>query len=194
VSRRNIPHLRLPRAAFTLVETALALFAISLGLLGIFGLARHGLKNSGDAENETRCTLLADTIFETLKAKNAALIAEGYSRYNWQVFWNTFNANKNSYSADFCYLPLLMDVTSQYTELKIICGAFTEPPLTHFLQESLSESERKPDNWNPHYILTVTLDTDSNFMVLLAIHPGAFQSGADWHVYYTTLSYAGGLP
>jgi Tfp pilus assembly protein PilV len=62
---------------FTLVETALALFAISLGLLGIFGLVRHGLRNSGDTENETRCTLLADAVFETLKTETDALIKRG---------------------------------------------------------------------------------------------------------------------
>lgn len=170
--------------AFTLVETALALFAISLGLLGIFGLARHGLKNSGDAENETRCTLLADTIFETLKAKNAELLNEGYSLNAWQNFWTAFG-NNSAYSTYFCYLPQLSDVTLQDATLKIIYG-------THSLQDQLSTIE--PDKWNPTYILSFKTDSETQFTAELQIHPGAFQSGADVRVYYTTLSYAGGLP
>jgi len=173
------------RTGFTLVETALALLAISIGLLGIFGLARHGLKNSGDTENETRCTLLSDTIFETLKAKNTALLNEGVSLIDWQNFWIAFGNNKDSDNTYSCYLPQLSDVTSKDTALKIICG-------THNLQDQLSATE--PNKWNPRYILTFQPDSETQFTVALQIHPGVFQSGADWRAYYTTLSYAGGLP
>lgn len=190
----NVRTLELPRSAFTLVETALALLAISLGLLGIFGLARHGLKNGGDTENETRCTLLADTVFETLKAKNNALLAERYSLNEWQNFWTSFANNKTSYTTYFCSLPLMFDVTSLDTSLKIICGSAATPPIIHNLQEQLSESEKEPDKWNPQYILSFTSDSDTYFTVQLAIHPGQLQSGSEWRVYYTTLSYVGGLP
>jgi len=173
--------------AFTLVETALALLAISLGLLGIFGLARHGLRNAGDTENETRCTLLADTIIETLKAKNAELIAEGYSLNNWKLFWKTFAQNTTSTSTSFCYLPQMPDVSSDGTLLKIICG-------THNLQDQLAESAREPDKWNPQYALSFVADPESQFLITLSIHPGVLQGGADWRTYYVTLGYAGGLP
>jgi hypothetical protein len=176
------------RSAFTLVETALALLAISLGLLGIFGLARHGLKNGGDTENETRCTLLADTVFETLKTKNNALLNEGVSLDEWRNFWYDFCDNKTAYDSIYsCYLPQLSDITSKDTALKIIYG-------THNLQDQLSESEREPDKWNPQYSLEFINVIESQFTIRLSIHPGALQSGADKRIYYMTLGYVGGLP
>lgn len=183
--RRPALRVRRSASAFTLIETALALFAISLGLLGIFGLARHGLKNSGDAENETRCALLADTVLESLKARNSQLLAEGRPLDAWQNFWRLFAQNTSSYASYFCDLPQLSDVTSQDTVLKVICG-------THALQDSLSAKE--PDKWNPHYSLAFIPDSQTQFTIEFSVHPGANQSGADWHVYYATLSYEGGQP
>ena len=176
------PRFRFSTRAFTLVETALALLAISLGLLGIFGLARHGLKNSGDTENETRCALLADTVFETLKAKNGSLVAEKYSLEEWQRFWEDFAQKPTTY---VCYLPPMPDVTAQDSYLKLMYG-------THNLQDQLPVAE--PEKWNPQYQLTFVPDSDAQFTVQLSIHPGKFQSGSEWRTYYTTLGYAGGLP
>jgi Tfp pilus assembly protein PilV len=176
----------LHRSGFTLVETALALFAISLGLLGIFGLARHGLKAGGDVENETRCALLADTVFETLKAKNNELAAEKYTLARWQFFWLTFENN----AALACFLPQMPDVSSQDTALRVWYG-------THNLQDrtAVLTPSTEPDKWNPQYTLTFgDAGSDSQFDVTLSIHPGALQSGAETRTYSTVLYYSGGLP
>lgn len=173
----------LHRSGFTLVETALALFVISLGLLGIFGLARHGLKAGGDVENETRCALLADTVFETLKAKNNELAAEKYTLERWQSFWRDFASS----TTHACYLPQMPDVNSQVMYLKIMYG-------THNLQDQDS-TFAEPDKWNPQYTLTFgDAGSDSQFDVTLSIHPGALQSGAETRTYSTVLYYSGGLP
>ena len=189
-SSANAPSLKTwvpAKGAFTLVETALALLAISLGLLGIFGLARHGLRNAGDTENETRCALLAETIIETLKAKNAEILAQDCSLANWRLFWNTFNNNQSSFGSYYCHLPQMPDVTTRGALLKIICG-------THSLQDQLAISEREPNKWNPQYILVIRPDSESQFLIQVAIHPGVLQGGAEWRAYYASLSYAGGLP
>ena len=52
-------------AAFTLIETALALLAIGLGLMALFGLGRIGLQSSKESENDTRCAQMTDAVFET---------------------------------------------------------------------------------------------------------------------------------
>ena len=63
-------------SAFTLVETALALLAIGLGLIALFGIGRLALESSREAENDRRCAMMADAIFETLRAVNAVYINE----------------------------------------------------------------------------------------------------------------------
>ena len=63
-------------SGFTLVETALALLAIGLGLIALFGLGRLAMESSREAENDRRCAMMADAIFETLRAVNAIYINE----------------------------------------------------------------------------------------------------------------------
>ena len=73
------PPYQSPRAAstgFTLVETALALLAIGIGLVGLFGLGRIALESSRETENDRRCAVMADAVFETLRAVNTIYIDE----------------------------------------------------------------------------------------------------------------------
>lgn len=200
MSRRNDPRLYPLQTAFTLVETALALLAISLGLLGVFGLARHGLRNSGETETEIRCTLLADTIFESLNAKNEELTARKYSLYNWWVYWLGVLAQT---STPAIYLPALPEISSSGESIGIYVGDS---------MRALGDSSIATDTikWNPLYQLTFTVaitesdlaDTQRIYTayergqidVTLTIHPGLLQSGADTRTYYTTLTYTGGLP
>ena len=202
-------------AAFTLVETALALLAISLGLLGIFGLARHGLKNGGDTENETRCTLLADTVFETFKAKNNELTARKVSLYDWWNYWRQFASNENQISL---YLPPMQEISENYSAIRISVLS------THVLHELVTSSNPVTEiRWNPVYDLQLSVDfndiiqfnnvtqlelvpeillrlaCDAGLLdgrqidVTLTLHPGRFQSGAETRTFYTTLTYTGGL-
>jgi len=61
---------------FTLVETALALVAIGIGLIALFGLGRIALEASREAELDRRCAVMADAVFETLRAVNQIYVDE----------------------------------------------------------------------------------------------------------------------
>ena len=183
------------RTGFTLVETALALLAISLGLLGIFGLARHGLKAGGDTENETRCAILADTVFETLKAKNDELSAKKESLYNWWVYWLSYLSQSAQVSL---YLPPMSEISGDGQPISLAVGK-------HDLMTSTTFTEVK---WNPVYTLTLNLNgvnltnPDSVYEayergqidVTFSVLPGTLQSGAETRTYSTVLYYSGGLP
>jgi len=200
----RVPNFRFPTRAFTLVETALALLAISLGLLGIFGLARHGLKNSGDTENETRCTLLADTVFETLRAKNDELAARKFSLYNWWIYWLGALAQTGT---PVLYLPALPEISDSGEGIGLYVDVEGSGK-THTLGDSSTAAQEI--KWNPVYALTFTVSFNQSNLsdaqsiseayergqidVTLTIHPGQLQSGAATRTFYTTLTYTGGMP
>ena len=58
---------------FTLIEVALAVLAIGLGLMSIFALFPAGLQNAEDDAIDTRAALFADTVFEGIRG-NAAML------------------------------------------------------------------------------------------------------------------------
>ncbi len=63
---------RAPRnAGFNLIEIALAIFVLSLGLLAIFGLFPHGLGMADIARQETQSGMFADYAFGALRAAAA---------------------------------------------------------------------------------------------------------------------------
>jgi Tfp pilus assembly protein PilV len=187
------------KTGFTLVETALALLAISLGLLGIFGLARHGLKASGDADEETRCAMLADTIFASLQAKNDELAAKKSSLYDWWFYWLRFMSGDAQVSI---FLPNMVEFSESGEAIRIALGQHT---MNEFLAPQTSVSEIK---WNPTYNLVLDLDgiNEGNLTqmqeayergqidVTLTLHPGALLSGTEQRTFSTVLNYTGGLP
>ncbi len=198
-ARPSFMTLECARRGFTLVETALALLAITVGLLGIIGLARHGLKNSGDAEQETRCAILADSFFGTLHAKNDELKAKKLSLNEWWLFWFRFAAGT---SEVVLYLPYNPELAPNDPALRIALG-------THDLDEFATPPEKRTEvSWNPRYTLTMNLNgVDPGDLgsiseayergvidVELKIHPGVLLSGAETRTYWTTLTYAGGMP
>ena len=188
---------------FTLIETVLSMLAISIGLLGIFGLARHGLKTSGDSDVETRCAILADTVFATLHAKNDELAAKKATLYDWWFYWFRFISGDAQAPL---FLPPMLEFADSFKEneqgIRIATG-------THSISDYLSAQTPLTEiKWNPTYTLSLECDglTEGNLSqlsevyergtinVTLTIHPGELQSGADKRVYYTTLIYTGGLP
>ncbi len=63
---------RVPRnAGFNLIEIALAIFVLSLGLLAVFGLFPHGLGMADIARQETQSGMFADYAFGALRAAAA---------------------------------------------------------------------------------------------------------------------------
>ncbi len=59
-------------AGFNLVEIALAVFVLSIGLLSIFGLFPHGLGMADMARQDTQSGMFADVVFGALRAHYAA--------------------------------------------------------------------------------------------------------------------------
>lgn len=57
---------------FNLIEIALAIFVLSLGLLAIFGLFPHGLGMADIARQETQSGMFAESVFGALHAGHAA--------------------------------------------------------------------------------------------------------------------------
>lgn len=187
------------RSGFTLVETALALLAISLGLLGIFGLARHGLKASGDAEQEIRCAILADSFFSTLHAKNDEMTAKNVSLNAWWLYWFRFAAGTSEVAL---YLPYMPDISPADDAVRIALG-------THELDDYLTpQTDFTKIRWNPAYTLMLDLNgvdptnlgsisdvyERGEIDVSLTIHPGVLLSGAEARTYWTTLAFTGGMP
>lgn len=63
---------------FTLFEIMIALFVLSVGLLGLAGLQMSGLKNNHSAHFRTEATLHAYDILENMRLNRAVAIAGGY--------------------------------------------------------------------------------------------------------------------
>ena len=55
------------RAGFSLVEVALAIMVIAVGLLSVFGLFPHGMESSRRALDETRAAAFAEQTFNSLR-------------------------------------------------------------------------------------------------------------------------------
>jgi len=81
---------------FTLVETVLALLAIGVGLVALFGLGRLGLEASRESDNDRRCAMMADAIFETLRAVNEVYINE--ARTNGLIAAETDDGDNATFS------------------------------------------------------------------------------------------------
>ncbi|MGI6496255.1 MAG: type IV pilus modification PilV family protein [Kiritimatiellia bacterium] len=62
------------RAAFTLIELALAVFVTGVAVLGVFGLLRLGVGASTEAEDELRAALFAEDVFTTLRVYSDAML------------------------------------------------------------------------------------------------------------------------
>lgn len=57
---------------FTIVEILVALFVLSVGLLGLASLQVIGVKNSGSAYHRTQATLIANELIEKMRANKVA--------------------------------------------------------------------------------------------------------------------------
>ena len=60
-------------SGFTLVEVALAVLAVGLGLVTIFALFPAGLQNASDDAADTRAGLFAGTVFNSMRGSAATI-------------------------------------------------------------------------------------------------------------------------
>jgi prepilin-type N-terminal cleavage/methylation domain-containing protein len=69
------------RTGFTLIEVALAVLVVGVGLLAVFSLFPSGLRSAEEGAADTKCGLFADTILNGMQG-NAATIT------NWNDWCN----------------------------------------------------------------------------------------------------------
>jgi hypothetical protein len=185
------------RAAFTLIETALALLAIGLGLLALFGLGRLGLQATKESEHDQRCALMADAVFETLREANMRFVDEARTnrlQQSWYDRWATTVQNGDQIP----FPPVAGMCTSRDTPPnRTLHLTFNTELAEAFLPDELVLTE-----WNPRYKLALYPKYDAShvagghnlFLVTLVIYPDGDTYSSEYRVFQTTLSNPGGLP
>ena len=89
------------KAGFTLVEIALAILVVAIGVLAIFALLSSGLDNSVRAIDDTHAAMFADNVFNGLRAVSVSLAEKqnqlvGSTNCPWETFWDAFSSGTNS--------------------------------------------------------------------------------------------------
>lgn len=74
------------RAGFTLVEVAIAIVVVALGILAVFALLSAGMDASRKALTETHAAMFADSVFNGMRARSLRAAEQG----QWESFWNEF--------------------------------------------------------------------------------------------------------
>jgi len=181
---------RIRAAAFTLIETALAMLAIGLGLLAIFGLGRLSLQAAKETEHDQRCAMMADAVFETLRDYNARFVDE--ARENgivWSKRWESVTNNTTTIP-----FPPIAGMSAS-TEIPLAFTGSSNFAAT-FDTDNLSLTD-----WNPLYSLAGTFTYSSpisghtnGLHITLIIHPDGLTYSSDQRLFRTTLTNPGGLP
>ena len=174
-------------AAFTLVETALAMLAIGLGLLAFIGLSRLGIESNKETLNDQRCAALSSAIFETLRERNAYFVdlaRTNEMHTSWRDIWAGAIDRKE------IAFPQIAYITSPDTNL--VFGALTSA----YDPDHISLAD-----WNPRYGLSFREDEYESpvaqarnlLQCTLYIYPDGDTYSSEMRVYTTTLTNPGGL-
>ena len=78
----------LARSGFTLMEVALAIVVVAIGMMAAFSLISTGLDSSAKAVAMTRGAIFADDVFNGLRSK--ASLATDAGEGMWETFWEDF--------------------------------------------------------------------------------------------------------
>jgi prepilin-type N-terminal cleavage/methylation domain-containing protein len=78
----------LARSGFTLMEVALAIVVVAIGMMAAFALITTGLDSSAKAVAMTRGAIFADDVFNGLRSK--ASLATDAGEGMWETFWEDF--------------------------------------------------------------------------------------------------------
>jgi type II secretory pathway pseudopilin PulG len=82
------------QSAFTLIEIALAILLIALGILAMFSLLGAALDTSNKASADAQAAIFADSVFNSLRAESLRAAEQGLDVTNadaWVNFWNSFS-------------------------------------------------------------------------------------------------------
>lgn len=87
---RLTPEGFLEKSGFTLMEVALAVVVVAIGMMAAFALISTGLDSSAKAVAMTRGAIFADDVFNGLRSK--ASLATDAGEGAWEDFWEEFAA------------------------------------------------------------------------------------------------------
>ena len=182
----TIPEGRRPSArGFTLVEVALAILAVGLGLLAVFGVSQSALENAVENRDEARCNRFADAVFNTLREYDRLFAAEASSNLNAVAVW------RSRWAA--CRTLEFPPVSGMHTNgLALKIGG---------IQAAFDENDISLTEWNPYYELVISSNGYSevaggyNYLGFrLAVVPDGALYDGKVRYYKTALFYGGGLP
>lgn len=88
------------RAGFTLMEVALAVAVVTIGVLSLFALISAGLKESAKGVADTQAALFADSVFNGLGATSQSAAEAGVvgTEVKWCRFWADFRSGATNIS------------------------------------------------------------------------------------------------
>jgi Tfp pilus assembly protein PilV len=175
------------RRGFTLIETALAMLAVGLGLLAFLGLGRLGLQSDKESLNDRRCAMLSNAVFETLREYNARFTEEARTNtVPWGELWLRVLTNDPKIP-----FPSVADITTSAT----LVLQFQQ------LAPAYVPTELRLSDWNPRYQLRWSDEPPSPVAqavnaihFTLIIYPDGDTFSSEARVYTTTLTNSGGLP
>lgn len=187
----ELPNFKTSRRAFTLIETALAMLVIGLGLLALFGLGRIGLQTAKETDNDQRCALMADAIFETLRSYNAQFIDNAHTNFlspSWLQQWQTTIASSKQIP-----FPVVANMSTS-DDLYLVFAKENQ------FAPAYNENELSLSDWNPRYGLYMGGKYSSPvaggvnlIQATLVIYPDGDTYSSEQRIFHTTLSDTGGL-
>lgn len=77
------------KAGFTLMEVAIAVAVVVVGVMSLFALISGGLNSSAKAIADTHAAMFANDVFSGLRAKSLDISEEGVAGA-WEQFWDDF--------------------------------------------------------------------------------------------------------
>lgn len=84
-------------SGFTLIEVALAVLVVAIGVLGVIALFSHGLNASAKAVADTHASMFAENVFNGLRARSLLMAERQTPATNtWNAFWTNFVAGNTS--------------------------------------------------------------------------------------------------
>jgi prepilin-type N-terminal cleavage/methylation domain-containing protein len=85
------------RRGFTLIEVALAVLVVAIGIMAALVLVNSGLDSSRRAVADTRAATFADDVFNALRTQNYLALDSGGA--SWESFWKRFVARQTNVAA-----------------------------------------------------------------------------------------------
>ncbi len=126
-----------PSRGIVMIEAALAVLVLAVGVLAAYALFRSGLEHVERARQDTLAALFADQAFQALEAAGL-LAAESRSPGGWEGFWNAFQAGETSVTLAAAFVwdpPPQLEIAAEEPR----CIVFTNAPLHTELPVRLTE-------------------------------------------------------